>query len=856
MKQQHAFLAATITGFCGACFDDTLLTRDGGETGEPFDGVYITCLNNNYSNSWWDFGPDGIPVKLFGAYPERPLNTCIGPTNMGMDFDLVADWDQAAYGYPAFDAEIRELCTERCSSAHQIATSKKKVCEDDLWSGHGVIEAYYNPAQNGGNCDVSEVSPNIIGDPNASDVDWNEGVGSPLSLPLHCSLLDDCADEFDADIDEWALAFASGGVFDFIAPDTRGASFHSVTGDIGTSIALDMNAGIGAGHDDENPLEGHAEYSPSNCGDSTCPFYLAEFEASNGTDEWAIYLDVFPVVSEHKEISNVQIEMLQSTLAVWRPVTGQVAFPAGSLVFQVDFELSSNTCTDACSHFGDGTYSRRLINPDVVFGTFDPLVGSLVLDYSFSIIGGEAFLSVELTADGHPPEAAMNLGAELRCNHADGYELTASEDDSTDADSDLDYTVWYVDGVVRSSGYVIPLGNHMIDLLAVDDRGAHDFAGSQAVEDMHGPACLLSKHESSGSSMHALRTILLSTLAICVASCQHDDGDDGLPPVQAQGRFLSYAADDDIVVCDGTVPLTEAWMEAVALYLGTDPDQILPTTYYFVDSPLLEEMCSYSFGGCIDREDGHFDIFSTRSIDEHELVHAIQASAWPRRQPLLQEGLASALVQDTPPNYYSFTPDEIDIAIEAESALEERSVYAVGHYLVYWMLTRYGPEAFEQFWYATSRPTTAADFRATFQDSFGESLDEMLADVDIYGGPICAIPICVGEPLAWEQGRWRTESPTSCADGAVVGFTGESYSRLVRNELVEITDAGSYDVSASESTLPGQGTFVTSCQASCDQWQIPAGKSYPIDLAPGLYRVTTVSDLEEPGVRVEIRPSN
>jgi hypothetical protein len=354
--------------------------------------------------------------------------------------------------------------------------------------------------------------------------------------------------------------------------------------------------------------------------------------------------------------------------------------------------------------------------------------------------------------------------------------------------------------------------------------------------------------------MHALQTIFLSSLVAYATGCQRDD-DDLLPPVQDQGRFLSYAADDDIIVCEGTVPLTEAWMEAVARYLGMNPDEILPTTYYLIESPLLEEMCSSSFGGCIDREDEHFAIFSTYPVHDHELVHAVHLSTWPRRQPLLHEGLASAFEQDSPPLYYSFIPDEIDSAIEAENSADI-SVYSVGHYLVYWMLTRYGPEAFEQFWHATSRPTTAADFRATFQDSFGESLDEMVADVDLYGGPICAIPICAGEPLAWEQGTWRTESPRSCTDGAVVGFIGESYSDLVRNELVEITKAGSYDISVSEIADAGQGTIVTSCQASCVEWLIPSGKSHSLDLAPGLYRVTTVSDLDGPGISVEIRPSN
>jgi hypothetical protein len=213
-------------------------------------------------------------------------------------------------------------------------------------------------------------------------------------------------------------------------------------------------------------------------------------------------------------------------------------------------------------------------------------------------------------------------------------------------------------------------------------------------------------------------------------------------------------------------------------------------------------------------------------------------------------------VQDTPPLYYSFTPDEVDRAIEAESSSADVSVYSVGPYLVYWMLTRYGVEAFVQFWHATSRHTTAAEFRATFQDSFGESLDEMLVYVNIYGGPICPIPVCAGEPLAWEQGTWATESPHSCADGAVVGYIGESYSDLVRNELVEITEAGSYDVSVSE-TNDFQGTTITSCQDGCLQYLIPEGESHPFDFAPGLYRVTTVeSDPDAPGIRVEIRPSN
>jgi hypothetical protein len=359
IKQFTRYSTPIFTGtltvlFSAACIGDWPVIEDGeeGDTGAEGggildEGVYINCLNENNLNYWWVFAAGPTIQQKFGG-PGEYLNGCIGPANMGAGFNLVDDWDEQAYGYPSFGAEIRALCSERCMLAHKVQTGQTAVCEDANWSGHAVIAPAYDPAVNGSNCKVSEVNPFIIDDPDASEIDWNEGTGIPLSLPLNCSLLSDCSDEFDADIDEWTLAFNAGGASGPIDPDTREASYHSVTAITGTSIALDMNSGDGSGYDDENPLDGHAEYSPSYCGSSTCPFYLAAFEAGNTTDEWTIHLDVPRVVSEHKEISNVQIDLLQSTLAVWRPSTGRVAFPPGSLVFQLDFELSSDTCTGAC----------------------------------------------------------------------------------------------------------------------------------------------------------------------------------------------------------------------------------------------------------------------------------------------------------------------------------------------------------------------------------------------------------------------------------------------------------------------------------------------------------------------------
>jgi hypothetical protein len=113
MKRQYVVLAASIAGSSGGCWDDYHLEDDDETGGTDTDGVSINCLNENYLNSWWHIGPGGVPVQLFGAYPELlPINICIGPANMGADFDLVAAWDQAAEGYPAFDAKIRERCSK------------------------------------------------------------------------------------------------------------------------------------------------------------------------------------------------------------------------------------------------------------------------------------------------------------------------------------------------------------------------------------------------------------------------------------------------------------------------------------------------------------------------------------------------------------------------------------------------------------------------------------------------------------------------------------------------------------------------------------------------------------------------
>lgn len=350
---------------------------------------------------------------------------------------------------------------------------------------------------------------------------------------------------------------------------------------------------------------------------------------------------------------------------------------------------------------------------------------------------------------------------------------------------------------------------------------------------------------------HGFRVFTLLTL---FASACQDQGPE-LRPVQVQGEFVAYAAFDEVELCEGTATYADAWMRAVATRLEIDPAALLPTTYYYVDSSVTDKQCPGGSPHCARMEDGQILIFSQNPLHRHELAHAVHLSAWPAGRVLLREGLASLFgeVEWTPGS--PLTAEEIDVAIEARSAVDEPSVYGIGLRIVYWTLLRHGPAAFEQFWYASSELSSAAAFRAEFQDHFGESLDAMLDDVAEESHS--SIALCPGEPRGWENGSWTMRSPRGCEDDGVYGSAG-SYDYGVRREsIMEITQPGTYEITVSHSPSNGQGVFITQCQDLFAAWLLHAGTEITVELEPGRYRVTTEQSApEDEGVRVEIRPAN
>ncbi|MFV8750665.1 hypothetical protein ACNOYE_08935 [Nannocystaceae bacterium ST9] len=454
------------------------------EIGPEKDGVYVYCQGDGQQYAQW-YGNWAV-----SAITEPGLETCIGIPNVSGADDAqftFEEWDSLTNTFPAYHEQIASMCETKCWKLNENLGDGTEnplgVCGAAGFTEH-VAGLAWDPGD-GYNCYTEWADEGTITDPYASTIDWGGG-GSPLSLPLACSLLDECYMEFDGNIGIWTQAWEYGGEFGPIAPMERGADYYA-TALTTTVLSLDMDAGTGAGYDDTELLEGYAEYSASACGESTCPFYLASFSASNDTDVWDVWVNLSGVFSEPKHIENVQIDALQSSLGAWRPSTGQVAFLPGTLSFGVSFDVSSD-CGSSCTGLGDDHYDLVLRNDQVVFGEFS--AGGFVLEQAFSVVGGNATLEMDLGVEEGPPSAAMGLSAQVECNDARGYVLSASDSASTDPDNDIEFEMWIVDGAAVPNTTTLEVGMYNVALGVVDERGAWDFTDEQEIEVISGSACI------------------------------------------------------------------------------------------------------------------------------------------------------------------------------------------------------------------------------------------------------------------------------------------------------------------------------------------------------------------------------
>jgi hypothetical protein len=480
-----------MVGTTTACYIDPDSERD---TDPGFDGVYVNCMNHNSPgglddggdggddgepNYWW-LQDNGLgascptPGNCFKEYYGHIGGICINDgVPAGVQVDVFEDWN--AGNYPSSVEEvIRAKCSELCVSNNQT-NAFSPVCEDENWTAV-VTNLGWSP-QDGYNCTLPQ--PTNALDLDGSSIPWNLVGGSSSPSPVDCNLDGDCADWFYPRV----LGFIAPGSAGIIAPHTRSAHLFAAEGG-GSQLALEVDmSGSGTGIDDTEPLYGMAEYTWLECGESVCPFYLANLSAYNTTDTWDIRIEVGSLRIE-KQISNVQIDLVQSTMGVQNMALSKVAFAPGSLRFRVELTIDCQSCnTD-----GNGTHVAIIENEDYVFAEYDG--GTLTLQHEFAIqSSGTATLTVEVVPGEFPPTAAHDLGTVEACDDAEGLVLDASRSFSTDPDDDVAFEMWWVDGLPVGHGAVIPVGPHTVSLEAHDSRGAVHRSADHTVTVTTGAPC-------------------------------------------------------------------------------------------------------------------------------------------------------------------------------------------------------------------------------------------------------------------------------------------------------------------------------------------------------------------------------
>jgi hypothetical protein len=268
-----------------------------------------------------------------------------------------------------------------------------------------------------------------------------------------------------------------------IAPHTRTAHLFAAEGS-GSQLELEVDmSGSGPAVDDTEPLYGMAEYTWLECGESVCPFYLANLSAYNTTDTWDIRIDVGAGRIE-KKISNVQIDLMQSTLGVQNMALDKIAFAPGSIRLRVELTIDC----DSCDTTGNGTYVAIVENEDYAFAEYDD--GTLTLEHTFDMqSSGSATLTIEVVPGEIAPVAAHDLVTTEVCDDPGGLVLDASRSTTTDADSDVDFEMWWVDGEPVGHGTVVPVGAHTVSLEAHDTRGAVHRSADHQVYVVSSPMC-------------------------------------------------------------------------------------------------------------------------------------------------------------------------------------------------------------------------------------------------------------------------------------------------------------------------------------------------------------------------------
>jgi hypothetical protein len=435
-----------------------------GEGPKERDSIYIQC--HGQGNLYWINSRGQQTDQINVCVPEVYLNET-GADGTGGEIDL-EEWVN--------DAEdldfLRTLCVEQCKISTWDAPNSKCDHHDEfVWE----VANYLGQPTPDPLMQIAEPWKLTCTSSAAAlaNAPWETSVvppGAPVwpgtqdTVSVACGDFRGCADLFPAAIGEVLYYDDSAAPW---GANMGYADYLATTSPASSELQITISNPGGASSSDAYYVNGRIEYSAPDCGETECPFYLANLTLTNTEDTWGLYSenlrsDIF--------ISDISIQLRRPTLGVWNTTTGQVYLgkERSDIFVYVTHQVGHEPPVE-------GGY--LVTNVDGIFGEIDGGGGIEIQDLVAGN-GTDVEFEVDVVYDnvvGEPPTADSGLAASITAPTDDGLPISSLVDASSDPDGDIDAKIWFVDGIARTDAYVAPIGSHEIALRVIDARGATDY---------------------------------------------------------------------------------------------------------------------------------------------------------------------------------------------------------------------------------------------------------------------------------------------------------------------------------------------------------------------------------------------